>query len=78
MNKKFVFFTLIASVLVSACDGDKYDGLRVVDGEGNVYVLEHSIYDVYFVMESSAIPKTPVERINEKLEKKLNEKETNQ
>ena len=42
---------LTALLAVTGCTGDKYDGLLVVDGDGKIYSLEHSIGDVYFVMD---------------------------
>lgn len=42
---------LAALLAVAGCTGDKHDGLLVVDGNGKIYSLEHSIGDVYFVMD---------------------------
>ena len=49
------FIILIIALSLTACGayGDKYDGLIVVDGNGNKYQLKHRGGDLYFVSSIS-------------------------
>ena len=48
-----LFSILIIILALSACGvvNDKYDGLVVVDGNGNRYQLKHNYMDTYFIRE---------------------------
>jgi hypothetical protein len=47
--KQIIIFIIALSLTACEAYGDKYDGLIVVDGNGNKYQLKHRIADVYFV-----------------------------
>ena len=66
--KKLIF--VCVCLAMSGCTyGDKYDGLIVADGEGNVYTLKHRFIDVYFVRKLEADEKdnNPHSEANKKL-----------
>ena len=55
-------------LLVAGCGtSDKYDGLKVVDGNGRVLVLRHNIGDNYFIDLDEPEQPTPNSEINKKL-----------
>ena len=64
-------------LLVVGCgvDGDRFHGLKLVDGNGDVYLLKHSFNDVYFVDNLSEIEREkdtlPNVEVNKKLEQKF-------
>lgn len=61
---------LIGLVVLSGCaDGDRFDGLVVVDGNARKLVLKHNIGDTYFidVVGEGNSSKSENQKINEKL-----------
>lgn len=47
--KKVILFSFCLALFGCGSYGDKYDGLLVADGDGNIYTLKHRLLDVYFV-----------------------------
>lgn len=69
--KSVLVFVVIA---LSACSyGDKYDGLLVQDGDGNIYHLVHRFGDVYFVKIQNKEEKRWSEEANKRLLEKVGE-----
>jgi len=59
-------------LLLSGCSyGDKYDNLKVVDGNGRVLQLKWRFGDNYFVHDLSNVSVAPNSKINKKLEERL-------
>jgi hypothetical protein len=49
---KGVLYALLCVVILSGCDGSKYDGLILTDtATGREYLLKHNILDTYFIDE---------------------------
>jgi len=68
---KYVIITSLALLLIGCSYGDKYDNLKVVDGNGRVLILVHMAGDLYFVEDLNFNPPSPNDEINKKLEDKL-------
>lgn len=68
---KKLILLLLALVVLSACsiDGDRFDGLIVVDGNGTKYELKHKAFDIYHIYVVGEVEgsKAANAKINEKL-----------
>lgn len=68
---KYVIIASLALLLIGCSYGDKYDNLKIVDGNGRVLILVHRLGDTYFIRDLDSNPRTPNMEINEKLENRL-------
>lgn len=64
---KNIILLLVVLFLSGCVDGDRFDKLIVVDGNGGRYLLKHNLGDTYFIDKLSEKEKLPNEKINEKL-----------
>lgn len=75
---RYIGYIALLSVMVMlmGCGwtyGEKYDGLLVQDGDGNVYKLKHRLLDVYFIQIQNQDENGAHDEANKKLIEKAKE-----
>lgn len=73
MKYKLLVPFLLCLSLTGCHVGDKYDGLKVIDGQGRILILKHNFCDNYFISQINDV-KTENAKINEDFDKNFHVK----